>query len=113
MLPLKLTMEAFGPYLAPQGVDFAPFSDRFLIYGETGAGKTALLDAMTCALYNRASGGERGGIQDLRCKLAGPEQDTRVEFLFSVRGRRGAQPARERQAHRAGGRRGRGRGHGL
>lgn len=88
MLPLKLTMEAFGPYLAPQVVDFAPFSDRFLIYGETGAGKTALLDAMTCALYNRASGGERGGIQDLRCKLAGPEQDTRVEFLFSVRGRR-------------------------
>lgn len=62
MLPLKLTMEAFGPYLAPQVVDFAPFSDRFLIYGETGAGKTALLDAMTCALYNRASGGERGGI---------------------------------------------------
>ena len=88
MLPLKLTMEAFGPYLAPQVVDFTPFSDRFLIYGETGAGKTALLDAMTCALYNRASGGERGGIQDLRCKLAGPEQDTRVEFLFSVRGRR-------------------------
>ncbi len=88
MLPLKLTMEAFGPYLAPQVVDFTPFSDRLLIYGETGAGKTALLDAMTCALYNRASGGERGGIQDLRCKLAGPEQDTRVEFLFSVRGRR-------------------------
>ncbi|MGI5885014.1 MAG: AAA family ATPase, partial [Candidatus Spyradocola sp.] len=87
MLPLRLTMEAFGPYLSEQVVDFTRFSDRFLIYGQTGAGKTAILDAITTALYNRASGGERGGIQDLRCKLAGPEQDTRVEFAFSVRGR--------------------------
>ena len=47
MLPLKLTMEAFGPYLAPQVVDFAPFSDRFLIYGETGTGKELIVSRCT------------------------------------------------------------------
>lgn len=88
MLPLELTMEAFGPYREAQTVDFTLFSDRFLIWGETGAGKTALLDAMTCALYNRASAEDRGGLSDLRCQLADAAQDTRVEFTFSVRGRR-------------------------
>ncbi|MGN1249553.1 MAG: AAA family ATPase, partial [Candidatus Spyradocola sp.] len=88
MLPISLVVEAFGPYLLPQRVDFTRFADKFLIWGETGAGKTALLDAMTVALYGRASAEERGDMEALRCQLAAPEQDSRVEFTFSVRGRR-------------------------
>lgn len=87
MLPICLNVEAFGPYLLPQRVDFTRFADKFLIWGETGAGKTALLDAMTVALYGRASAEERGDMEALRCQLAGPERDTVVEFTFSVRGR--------------------------
>ena len=103
MLPIRLTLEAFGPYLLPQQVDFTRFADKFLIWGETGAGKTALLDAMTVALYGRASAEERGDMEALRCQLAGPEQDTSVEFTFSVRGRsfrfwRRLRPVRRRKA---------------
>ena len=49
MIPVKLTFSAFGPYREKQEIDFAPFLERglVLIRGETGAGKTALLDAMT------------------------------------------------------------------
>ena len=88
MLPEKLIIEAFGPYRDRQVVDFTLFSDRFLIWGETGAGKTALLDAMTCALYGKASSAERGGIYELRCQMADPQAETLVDFTFSVGGRR-------------------------
>lgn len=88
MLPEKLIIEAFGPYRDRQVVDFTLFSDRFLIWGETGAGKTALLDAMTCALYGKASSAERGGIYELRCQMSDPQAETLVDFIFSVGGRR-------------------------
>lgn len=88
MLPIRLTLEAFGPYLDEQTIDFTQFSDKFLIWGETGAGKTVLLDAMTCVLYNRTSSDERGGMVDMRCQFALPDRDTRIEFEFSVHGRR-------------------------
>ena len=87
MLPIKLVIEAFGPYLERQTVDFAQFADKFLIWGETGAGKTVLLDAMTAALYNRASAEERGDAKAMRCQLASADRETLVEFTFSVRGR--------------------------
>ncbi len=60
----------------------------FLICGETGAGKTTILDAMCIALYNRASGGSRGELGDMRCKLAGKDDVTSVEFIFDTDGRR-------------------------
>lgn len=88
MLPEKLIIEAFGPYRDRQVVDFTLFSDRFLIWGETGAGKTALLDAMTCALYGKASSAERGGIYELRCQMSDPQAETLVDFTFSVGERR-------------------------
>lgn len=87
MLPIKLVMEAFGPYLEKQIVDFTQFAEKFLIWGETGAGKTVMLDAMTAALYNRASAEERGDFKAMRCQMAPPEKETLVEFTFSVRGR--------------------------
>ena len=84
MLPEKLIIEAFGPYRDRQVVDFTLFSDRFLIWGETGAGKTALLDAMTCALYGKASSAERGGIYELRCQMSDPQAETLVDFTLSL-----------------------------
>ena len=59
MLPKRLEVQAFGPYVKKQQIDFTQFmKDRlFLLEGETGSGKTMLLDAMTYALYGKSSGG--------------------------------------------------------
>lgn len=86
MLPVRLEIEAFGPYIDPQVIDFAGFGESlFLIRGETGAGKTAILDAMTFALYGKSSGGDRGLFSDMRNLSAG-DQPTRIQFDFSLRG---------------------------
>lgn len=87
MLPVRLEIEAFGPYIGTQVIDFASFGESlFLIRGETGAGKTALLDAITFALYGKSSGGDRGLFTDLR-SLSAEDHPTRVLFDFSLRGR--------------------------
>lgn len=90
MKPVSLSFQCFGPYMEPQFIDFAQLerSGLFLICGETGAGKTTILDAMCYALYGRSSGGLRGELEVMRCKLAGRDDETRVAFVFDCRGRR-------------------------
>jgi ATPase involved in DNA repair len=87
MKPISLKIEAFGPYLKEQFIDFTQFYDSnlFLIHGETGSGKTAILDAITYALYGKSSGGGRGDISQMRCGRADNKTDTVVEYEFSVR----------------------------
>ncbi len=90
MIPVKLTMEAFGPYVGRQEIDFSRFREAglFLIYGKTGSGKTAILDAMTYALYGKSSGNARGDISAMRSDFAEADQPTSVEFIFEIRGKR-------------------------
>lgn len=90
MIPQYLCFEAFGPYVARQTVNFAPLRQAglVLIHGETGAGKTALLDAMTYALYGRSSGGGRGELGAMRCLLAPAGTATWVEYEFQIGGHR-------------------------
>ena len=56
MKPLKLTLRAFGPYVGEQVLDFADLGNQslFLIWGETGAGKTVLVGALKLLLGERA-----------------------------------------------------------
>ncbi len=90
MRPIELRFQCFGPYMEEQVIDFSRLAESglFLICGETGAGKTAILDAMCCALYGRSSGGQRDGLEAMRCKLAGREDETVVDFIFAVGSRR-------------------------
>ena len=87
MLPKKIIMENFGPFLHEE-VDFEEMSEAplFLISGKTGAGKTTIFDAITFALYGDASGGVRSS-NEIRSSFAEPTEETRVQFIFEHQGR--------------------------
>lgn len=85
MKPLRLTLQAFGPYANRQTLDFSELGGHefFLIHGPTGSGKTSLLDAMTYALYGETSGAGRSAAQ-MRSQQAGADSDTVVRFDFRI-----------------------------
>ena len=86
MKPEKLVMSAFGSYAGRTKIDFTKQrGGLFLITGDTGAGKTTIFDAITYALYNQTSGGERNGAM-MRSQYAKPADETYVEFSFSYAG---------------------------
>ncbi|MEG2384911.1 MAG: AAA family ATPase, partial [Erysipelotrichaceae bacterium] len=86
MIPLKLSFQGFGPYVKQQNIDFDELRKNklFLIYGETGAGKTVILDAMSYALYGKSSGSMRGDFETMRCRYAPADLPTEISFTFSV-----------------------------
>ena len=90
MRPVSIRFKCFGPYMEEQFVDFESLqkSGLFLICGETGAGKTTILDAICYALYGKSSGGLRGDLEVMRCKLADQSEETLVEFIFDCGGKR-------------------------
>lgn len=89
MKPLKLTMQAFGPFAGREQVDFSelPSDALFLIHGPTGAGKTTLLDGICYALYGSTSGGERLP-REMRSHHAPDDVPTEVELEFELGGKR-------------------------
>lgn len=86
MRPLKLIVTAFGPYSGRTEFDFEKLgkSGLYLITGDTGAGKTTIFDAITFALYGRASGSSRSSDM-LRSKYAEADVPTEVELDFEYR----------------------------
>ena len=88
MRPLYLTISGFGPYAGTQELDLTKLgtSGLYLITGDTGAGKTTIFDAITYALYGKASSTARTP-EMLRSKYAALDMPTRVTLTFSCGGR--------------------------
>lgn len=84
---LYLELEAFGPFLNKQIIDFEKLNDEgmFLINGPTGSGKTSLFDAIMFALFDRCSGNERDP-GSLRSDLADESTKTYVKLRFASNG---------------------------
>ncbi|MDX6228549.1 MAG: repair protein SbcC/Rad50 [Frankiales bacterium] len=88
MRPHLLEINAFGPFAGTASVDLDDLgaAGLLLLHGETGAGKTSVLDALGYALYGEVPGDR--GIRGLRSEHAGGLDETWVRLTFSVGGRR-------------------------
>ncbi|MDQ1678350.1 MAG: repair protein SbcC/Rad50 [Actinomycetota bacterium] len=85
----RLTVTAFGPYRDTQTVDFEALGadGLFLLHGETGAGKTTVLDAVAFALFGVVPGA-RNQARRLRSDHADPSAHPEVQLELTVQGRR-------------------------
>lgn len=89
MRPVRLTLQAFGPYANKEVIDFrdAVNAGLFGIYGQTGSGKSTIFSGMTFALFGEASKSEQDRTS-LRSDHAAADLTTEVEFVFDVGDRR-------------------------
>ena len=87
MKPEILTIQAYTAYPTKQIIDFRQLGTErlMMISGETGAGKTAVLDAMTYGLFGQSSGGLRPE-RSIRSDHARKGTMTFVDFRFDVNG---------------------------
>lgn len=88
MRPIELTMQAFGSYRSLVHLDFTKFKSNsiFLINGPTGSGKTTVFDAISYALYNRASGTTRD-VEMLKSQFSTDEELAFVDLTFEMKGK--------------------------
>ncbi|MGO4616198.1 AAA family ATPase [Nocardia sp. 2TAF39] len=85
----KLEMTAFGPFAEATAVDFDVLGadGLFLLHGQTGAGKTTVLDAIAFALYGRVPGA-RGESKRLHSDHAPEQTPPQVVLEATLGGRR-------------------------
>ncbi len=85
----RLDLRAFGPFADDTTVDFDALSAAglFLLSGDTGAGKTSVLDAVCFALYGDVPG-DRSTAKRLRCDQAGPGVSPQVTLEATLSGHR-------------------------
>jgi len=83
--PLKLVMQAFGPFATREIIDFSQLGQTplFLINGVTGSGKSSILDAICFALYGQTTDTAREG-SSMRCDYAADNLLTELIFDFSL-----------------------------
>lgn len=85
----SLTITAFGPFAGTVSVDFDRLGGDglFLLHGQTGAGKTSILDAIAFALYGSVPGA-RSEAKRLLSDHAAAGTAPKVELEATLSGRR-------------------------
>ena len=85
MKPLKLVIQAFGPFAQTETINFEALGENplFLINGPTGSGKSSILDAICFALYGQTTGKDREASQ-MRCDFSSADLLTKVILTFSL-----------------------------
>ncbi|WP_162829995.1 AAA family ATPase [Amycolatopsis palatopharyngis] len=83
MRPLTLKFTGLRSYLAEQEINFTDV-DLMAVVGDTGAGKSSLLEALCFALYGGCTWDARGG---KRLIADGGDGTLRVELTFQARGK--------------------------
>lgn len=85
MTPERLELSGFTAFREPTTVDFTGV-ELFALTGETGSGKSSLIDALTFALYGSvARYGRRGLVEPV---ISSGMNEARVRFDFELSGRR-------------------------
>lgn len=89
MKPIKLNIQAFGPFAGKEEIDFTKLGNNplFLINGPTGAGKSSILDAICFALYGQTTGAERDATQ-MRCDHSDMSLLTELSLEFMLGAKR-------------------------
>lgn len=78
----RITLSAFGSFAKETTIDFQQVQGGiFLISGDTGAGKTTILDGISYALFEETSGGIRDGAM-MRSQYADSSTPTFVKLEF-------------------------------
>lgn len=82
----RLTMEGVGSFAHREVVDFDALGSQglFLIHGDTGAGKSTILDALFCALYGSVPGGSENNERRMVSWYLPPKTKPRLTLDFSV-----------------------------
>ncbi len=101
----RLEMTAFGPFAETEVVDFDALNSAgvFLLTGQTGAGKTSILDAICFGLFGQVPG-VRDKAKSYRSQHAAEGLAPRIVLDVTLQGRRlriVRQPPWERQSRRA------------
>ena len=81
MRPLRLAIKGFTAFRDEQEVDFESLESPFAIVGQTGSGKSSVLDAMTYALYGQV---DRVDERSTREMISQGQPRMAVEFEFEV-----------------------------
>jgi exonuclease SbcC len=79
MRPVRITIAGFRSFRTAQTIEFSKLG-LFAIIGDTGAGKSSILEAMVYALYSKSTYDERG----VKSLIALDADTMRVDFTFAV-----------------------------
>ena len=80
MKPIKIKIKGINSYVSEQEINFEKLakSNVFGIFGETGSGKTTILDSIILALYGVS---DRDTLQNI---INVNTKDAYVEFIFDM-----------------------------